>query len=57
MPAPHHSSFLQDGCPSCHPTNSVEALKAESSEGNKTNKPTNQQKLVAMATTLEGLKD
>jgi len=21
-------SFLQDGCPSCHPTNSVKALKA-----------------------------
>ena len=27
-PAPHHSSFLQAGCPSCHPTNSVKALKA-----------------------------
>jgi len=26
--APHHSSFLQAGCPSCHPTNSVKALKA-----------------------------
>jgi len=25
---PHHSSFLQAGCPSCHPTNSVKALKA-----------------------------
>ena len=24
----HHSVFLQAGCPSCHPTNSVEALKA-----------------------------
>jgi len=23
MPAPHHSVFLQAGCPSCHPTNSV----------------------------------
>jgi len=23
-------SFLQDGCPSCHPTNSVKALKAMS---------------------------
>jgi len=23
-------SFLQAGCPSCHPTNSVKALKAES---------------------------
>ena len=29
MPAPHHSSFLQVGCPSCRPTNSVKALKAE----------------------------
>jgi len=28
MPAPHHSVFLQAGCPSCHPTNSVKALKA-----------------------------
>ena len=28
MPAPHHSSFLQTGCPSCCPTNSVKALKA-----------------------------
>ena len=27
MPAPHHC-FLQAGCPSCHPTNSVKALKA-----------------------------
>jgi len=27
-PAPHHSSFLQAGCPSCHPANSVKALKA-----------------------------
>jgi len=26
MPAPHHS-VLQAGCPSCHPTNSVKALK------------------------------
>jgi len=29
MPAPHHSVFLQAGCPSCHPTNSVKALKAK----------------------------
>ena len=29
-PAPHHSVFLQDGCPSCRPTNSVKALKAAS---------------------------
>ena len=28
-PAPHHSAFLQAGCPSCRPTNSVKALKAE----------------------------
>ena len=28
MPAPHHSSFLQAGCPSCRPTNRVKALKA-----------------------------
>ena len=27
-PAPHHSVFLQAGCPSCWPTNSVKALKA-----------------------------
>jgi len=28
-PAHHHSVFLQAGCPSCRPTNSVRALKAE----------------------------
>jgi len=28
MPALQHSVFLQDGCPSCRPTNSVKALKA-----------------------------
>jgi len=27
-PAPNHSVFLQAGCPSCHPTNNVKALKA-----------------------------
>ena len=27
-PATHHSVFLQAGCPSCRPTNSVKALKA-----------------------------
>ena len=27
-PTPHHSVFSQAGCPSCHPTNSVKALKA-----------------------------
>jgi len=28
MPTSHHLVFLQAGCPSCHPTNSVKALKA-----------------------------
>ena len=28
-PAPHHSVFLQAGCPSCRPTNSVKALLYE----------------------------
>ena len=28
-PAPHHSVILQAGCPSCRPTNSVKALKAD----------------------------
>ena len=28
MPAPYHSVFLQAGCPSCRPTNSVKVLKA-----------------------------
>ena len=28
MPVPHHSVFLQAGCPSCRPANSVKALKA-----------------------------
>ena len=28
MPAPHHSVFLQVGCPSCRQTNSVKAVKA-----------------------------
>ena len=32
MPAPHHSSFLQARCPSCHPTNSVKALKAKNKD-------------------------
>ena len=27
-PTPHRSVFLQAGCPSCRPTNSVKALKA-----------------------------
>jgi len=29
MPALHHSVFLQAGCPSCRPTNSIKALKAQ----------------------------
>jgi len=29
--APHHFVFLQAGCPSCRPTNSVKALKAATS--------------------------
>ena len=28
-PAPHRSVFLQAGCPSCRPTNSVKALKTK----------------------------
>jgi len=31
-------SFLQAGCPSCRPTNSVKALKAKSTEGKLSNK-------------------
>jgi len=27
-PAPHHSDILQDGHPSCRPSNSVKALEA-----------------------------
>jgi len=37
-PAPHHSVFLQAGCPSCRPTNSVRALKAKVSHDNFDNK-------------------
>ena len=33
MPVPHHSSFLQAGCPCCHPNNSVKALKAHLCHG------------------------
>ena len=29
LPATHRSVFLQAGCPSCRPTNSVKALKAQ----------------------------
>ena len=32
MPAVHRSVFLQAGCPSCCPTNSVKALKATFTE-------------------------
>ena len=32
MPAPNQSVFLQAGCPSCSPTNSVNALKANTHE-------------------------
>ena len=34
MPAPHHSVFLQAGWRSCRPTNSVKALKANTTNGN-----------------------
>ena len=33
-PAPHHSDFLQAGCPSCRPTNSIKALKYNKSRTN-----------------------
>ena len=33
-PAPHHSVFLQAGCPSCRPTNSVKALKCSNKTKN-----------------------
>jgi len=29
MPESHHSVFLQAGCPSCRPTDSIKALKAK----------------------------
>ena len=29
MPVPHYSSFLQVGCPSCHPTKSIKALQTK----------------------------
>jgi len=32
MPAPHYSSVLQAECPSCRPTNSIKALKAQNNE-------------------------
>ena len=34
-PAPHHSVFLQAGCPSCRPTNNVTALKAKNTSWRK----------------------
>ena len=34
-PVPHHSVFLQAGCPSCRPTNSVKALKDNNSNNNR----------------------
>ena len=37
MPAPHHSVFLQAGCPSCRPTNRVKALKPKKSTKMKSN--------------------
>ena len=37
-PAPHHSVFLQAGCPSCRLTNSVKALKATKREKLKSKK-------------------
>ena len=36
MPAPYHSVFLPARCPSCHPTNSVKALKASSKKSQAT---------------------
>jgi len=33
MPVPRHSVFLQAGRPSCHPTNSIKALKAQVKRG------------------------
>jgi len=32
MPVPHHSVFLQAGCPFCRPTNSIKALKEKESK-------------------------
>ena len=34
MPSHHHSVFLQAGCPSCRPTNSIKALKVLQSTHN-----------------------
>ena len=41
MPEPHHSVlFLQAGCPSCRPTNSVKALKAQALKAQYSNNQT-----------------
>jgi len=34
----HHPTFLQAGCPSCRPTNSVKALKGQSIKWNTNHK-------------------
>jgi len=34
--APHHPVFLQAGCSSCHPTNSIKALKTKVKSETKT---------------------
>jgi len=38
MPAPHYSVFLKAGCPSCRPTNSIKALKANTCKYDKKRK-------------------
>jgi len=42
--------FLQAGCPSCRPTNSVKALKANSQEGSDKN-------FVSLTVRIDGLSD
>jgi len=37
-PAPHHSDFLQAGCPSCRPTNSVKAVNVQKKYMKKTDR-------------------
>jgi len=37
MPVPHHSVYLQAGCPSCRPTNSIKALHTAKKEKDKNN--------------------
>jgi len=46
-------SFLQAGCPSCRPTNSVKALKAQSTEGN--NNDTNNNAVLLVVYLLAGM--